>query len=94
MPNDIILEQNFPNPFNPQTEVQYHIASRVHVSLKVYSILGIEVATLAEGPHESGTYRTRWNGVDRMGREASSGLYLLHLVAGDRISVRKMLLVR
>ena len=94
VPNDIILEQNFPNPFNPQTEVQYHIASRVHVSLKVYSILGIEVATLAEGPHESGTYRTRWNGVDRMGREASSGLYLLHLVAGDRISVRKMLLVR
>ncbi len=93
-PSEFALDSNFPNPFNPSTEVTYRIAHRTEASLKVYSILGEEVATLMEGTVDAGNYRTSWNGTDALGRSLSSGTYLLRLVAGDRVHVHKMLLIR
>lgn len=93
-PTTHALEPNFPNPFNPSTEVIYRIAQRTDVSLKVYTILGEEVGTLVQGTLDAGSYRATWNGTDETGRALSSGTYLLRMIAGDQVHVRKMLLIR
>jgi hypothetical protein len=93
-PSMFALESNYPNPFNPSTEIVYHVGHRSDVTLKVYSVLGNEVTTLVRSVHEPGTYRSTWNGTDAAGRPMSSGTYLLRLSAEGRSYAHKMLLIR
>jgi hypothetical protein len=89
-----ILEQNQPNPFNPNTTVRFSIPQPGHVLLTVHDIRGRRVAILENGPCPAGYSARRWDGRDGTGREVASGIYFLHMEAGDFAAVRKMVLLK
>ncbi len=89
IPTAFSLAQNYPNPFNPTTNFQFSIVSPQLVSLKIYNVLGQEVATLVNELKQSGVYQVTW---DAGG--LSSGVYYYQLHAGNFTDVKKMLLVR
>lgn len=88
-PIDFILEQNYPNPFNPSTKIKYAIGSRQYASLKVYDVLGNEVATLVDEEKEVGIYEVNFNA-----SELTSGVYFYKLQAGSIVQTKKMILLR
>jgi hypothetical protein len=83
------LAQNYPNPFNPVTMIRYQIPTAETVSLKVYDVLGKEVATLVSGRQEAGNYAVPFNASG-----LSSGMYFYRLQAGSFVETRKMMLVK
>jgi len=83
------LAQNYPNPFNPVTMIRYQIPTAETVSLKVYDVLGKEVATLVSGRQEAGNYAVPFNASG-----LSSGMYFYRLQAGGFVETRKMMLVK
>nr|HQI40679.1 T9SS type A sorting domain-containing protein [Ignavibacteriaceae bacterium] len=94
-PKEFKLEQNFPNPFNPTTTIQYQIpviaseTKQSAVKLIVYDILGSEVATLVNDEQEAGYYEVSWNASN-----FASGAYIYRLQTGSFVSVKKMMLLR
>ena len=88
-PSEFDLEQNFPNPFNPSTSIQYAISSRQFVTLKVYDVLGNEVATLANEEKDRGIYSVNFNASG-----LASGMYLYRIQAGSFIETKKMLMIK
>lgn len=93
-PTTYALEQNFPNPFNPNTTIRFQIPNDEHVELKIYSILGREVRTLANKRYQAGKYTLVWNGRDNSGNPVSSGMYFYRIKAGAFSKTRRMSLVR
>jgi hypothetical protein len=93
VPNAFELDQNYPNPFNPSTRIQYGLAKAGQVSLKVYNILGNEVATLVNGYQEAGSYTVPF-GTGKETIDLVSGVYFYRLEAGSFVSTRKLLLVK
>ena len=92
-PTEFALMQNYPNPFNPTTKIQYNLASAAQVSLKVYNILGDEVATLVKGNQEAGNYAVPFNA--NMGASGlTSGVYFYRLEAGSFVSTKKLILMK
>jgi hypothetical protein len=83
------LYQNYPNPFNTSAVISYQLPVGGHVSLKVYDILGNEVATLVNENREAGYYEIRFDG-----SALASGMYIYRLVAGNYISTKKMLMIK
>jgi hypothetical protein len=83
------LAQNYPNPFNPTTTIRYQIPTAETVSLKVYDVLGKEVATLVSGRQEAGSYAVEFNAAG-----FSSGVYFYRLQAGGFVETKKMMLVK
>ncbi|NKB68889.1 MAG: T9SS type A sorting domain-containing protein [Candidatus Latescibacteria bacterium] len=94
VPDDFALNQNFPNPFNAGTVIQFSLPTASPVELAVFNLAGQKVATLAEGVRTAGQYRLEWDGRDDGGRELASGVYLYRLQAGDQVETRKLLLLR
>jgi photosystem II stability/assembly factor-like uncharacterized protein len=94
LPEKFESYQNYPNPFNPTTAIRYELSARSYVNLKVYDVLGREVATLVNGRQNAGSYSVTFNG-----SQLSSGVYFYRLVAesekGQRfVSTKKMLMVK
>ena len=89
VPKDFALGQNYPNPFNPMTEINYSIPKDMHVTLKVYNVLGAEVATLVDVHQQAGVYTVRWEAED-----LASGVNFCRLQAGDFHKTIKMVLLR
>ena len=89
IPTEFALEQNYPNPFNPTTTFRYSIPTQSKVVIKVYDILGNEIATLMDEEKSVGTYELTWNAVN-----LSSGIYFYQLRAGEYTSVKKMILLK
>ncbi|MCU7493480.1 MAG: YCF48-related protein [Bacteroidota bacterium] len=85
------LRQNYPNPFNPETVINYSLASAENVKLKVYDVLGKEIAVLQEGFKPAGNHSVRFNVLDY---NLVSGIYFYRLEAGKFAQTRKMLLVK
>jgi hypothetical protein len=84
------LAQNYPNPFNPATRITFTVEKPGFATLKVYNILGDEIATLYEGMAQSGTeYNVAFDGGN-----VANGAYFYRLVSGDRTSLKKMVLVK
>ena len=83
------LEQNFPNPFNPTTSIKYQIPNTKHVTLKVFNMIGQEVATVVDEDQESG-----YKSVQFDGGGLSSGVYFYQLTAGDFIQTKRLLLLK
>jgi len=88
-PTEFKLYQNYPNPFNPSTRIQYAVSSKQFVSLKVYDVLGNEVATLVNEEKPTGEYEIELDGV-----RLPSGVYFYQLQAGGFIQTKKMILLR
>jgi hypothetical protein len=88
-PKEFKLEQNFPNPFNPTTTIQYQLPQDAKVTLKIYDILGSEVATLVNEEQEAG-----YKEIQFIGSNIASGMYVYRLIANNYVSVKKMLMVK
>ncbi len=92
-PQEFALYQNYPNPFNPSTSIQYSIEKPVNVSLKVYNVLGSEVAVIVNGRQEAGSYTVIFHTVNGS-RSLSSGVYFYRLEAGSFVSTKKFILLQ
>lgn len=88
------LLANYPNPFNPTTNIQYSVAKSCFVTLVVYNVLGQKVATLVNGYAEPGSYSLQWSGMSDDGVKAASGVYYYVLRAGGFTETRNMLLTK
>ena len=89
VPNRFQLEQNYPNPFNPSTRIRFRVANSEFVELKVFDILGREVAKLVNEELKPGSYEVAWDAIG-----LASGVYLYRLQAGDFVETKKLLLLR
>ncbi len=89
-PSEFVLYQNYPNPFNPSTLIEFDINSAQTVKLKVYNLLGQEIAVLLDDYLPAGSYKKIFN--TRELKNISTGIYLYELTAGTKKSVRKMIL--
>jgi hypothetical protein len=85
------LDQNYPNPFNPSTVISWQIPVRSFVTLKIYDVLGNEVAILVNETKEAGTYNSQFS---LSGYQLSNGVYFYQLGANDFISSKKMILAK
>ena len=92
---DVFAVRNFPNPFNPQTKIEFTLAKCGHVTVKIYNVRGALLRTLVDDVREAGvTYEAIWNGTDDRGAEVSSGLYFYEVKSGGMTKVSKMTLVK
>ena len=88
-PEEFSLEQNYPNPFNPSTSIQYRVSSISNVSLKVYDVLGNEVAILVNEEKPAGSYEVKFDAAG-----LSSGIYFYKLQTGSLVETKKMILLK
>ncbi len=93
-PNLFELYDNYPNPFNPETTIEFSLQKNSNVLLKIYNSLGQEIKTLSKGNKPSGIHRFTWDGTNNYGSEVGSGIYIYSLKAGKRLLNKKMVLLR
>jgi hypothetical protein len=89
LPKSYVLSQNYPNPFNPSTVIRYELPVQSRVALKVFNVLGQEVATLVDELQEPGYKSVVWNA-----REAPSGIYFYRVQTSGFSETRKLILLR
>jgi len=90
-PIDFSLSQNFPNPFNPETTISYSIPKSEHVTLRIYDVLGSEVATLVDEFKNAGNYNSQFS---TRNFQLSSGVYFYRLQAGSYSETKKLILMK
>lgn len=92
-PNGVVakfaLDQNFPNPFNPETNISFELAEASNVSLRIFNLVGQEVATLVSGPQAAGRHTVNFDA-----SSLTSGMYIYRLEAGAFSATRKMILMK
>jgi len=91
LPDNFVLYQNYPNPFNPETIISFHLPANTHVSLKLFDILGNEIAQLVDETIQAGLQNYR---LISHNHQLSAGVYFYQLRAGDLISTKKMILLK
>ena len=89
IPDNFGISQNYPNPFNPSTNISFNIPKRSQVSLKVFDLLGREVATIVSEEMSAGSYSRTWNAVNM-----PSGVYFYRLQSGSFNETKKLVLLR
>ena len=99
IPQTTALLPNYPNPFNPETWIPYHLATDAEVTLTIYDIRGVAVRQLVLGHQPAGVYESRgraayWDGRNQIGETVASGLYFYTLTAGDFNATRKLLIAK
>ena len=94
LPQNHALQQNFPNPFNPGTTIQYSLPEAGPVSLKIYDMAGQVVRQLVNQIQNAGNHQTVWDGLDASGTPTANGVYIYELRAGEYRALRKMLLIK
>ena len=99
IPEATALLPNYPNPFNPETWIPYHLAQDANVTLTIYDVRGVAVRTLMLGQQAAGVYESRaraayWDGRNQIGEPVASSLYFYTLTAGDFTATRKLLIAK
>ena len=99
IPDRTALLPNYPNPFNPETWIPYHLATDAEVTLTIYNVRGSVVRTLTLGHQAAGVYEIRgraayWDGKNHIGEQVASGVYFYTLTAGDFTATRRLLIVK
>ena len=89
-----VLRQNYPNPFQSATHIEYRLPERMNVKLSVYDILGREVAKLVDDVQPMGEYSVKWNGVTDKNTAAASGIYFYRIQGSTKAVVKKMIMMR
>jgi len=90
-----VLSQNYPNPFNPTTVISYKLSVISYVNMKIYDVLGHEVATLVNGVQSSGTHIVEWNGENSAGQQVGSGVYFYQIKSNNsNAKTKKMILLK
>ncbi|MGA9408625.1 MAG: T9SS type A sorting domain-containing protein, partial [Bacteroidota bacterium] len=89
LPDHFEMDQNYPNPFNPSTTIRYSVPTAGKVLMKIYNVLGQEVATLVNTQQSAGTYNVTFNA-----SRLASGMYFYRISSGSFVQVKKMLLVK
>jgi hypothetical protein len=93
-PQEFALHQNYPNPFNSSTVITFSLPRTAPTTLKVFNLLGQEVATLVNGLYEAGQYRVEFGSKNTSANELASGVYFYRLQSGDFVETKKLLLIR
>ncbi len=99
VPEASALLPNYPNPFNPETWIPYHLAKDAEVTLRIYNVRGVAVRELMLGHQTAGVYQSKhraayWDGKNQIGEKVASGLYFYTLIAGDFSATGKMLILK
>ena len=95
LPKEHALQQNFPNPFNTETMIQYQLPKSCKVVLKIYNTIGQEVRTLVNNEEkEAGYHKVVWNGKDNGGIQLPSGVYVYRIEAGEFVDIKKLIFVK
>lgn len=98
LPQQIELRQNFPNPFNHQTTIEYKIPQSsyngVDVNITIYDLLGQRVRTLVNEKRFPGAAAVEWNGADDQGIVLSSGVYIYRMITGNRVQSKRLILLK
>ena len=99
LPQETVLLPNYPNPFNPETWIPYHLAEDADATLTIYDMSGQMVRKFGLGYQAAGKYQNRsraiyWNGKNEFGEQVASGVYFYHLSAGDYSATRKMVILK
>ncbi len=90
-----ILNENYPNPFNPSTTISYNLIEDSNVELSIYNLKGQKVKQLVKNHLSAGQHSVNWNGTDNNGKDVSSGIYLYKLKVGNHYtSTKKMILLK
>ncbi len=90
VPQDIVLRQNSPNPFNSSTVLEYGIPQKADVRFSIYDVMGREILNIVSGERDAGFYRVNWNGKDFQGNSVPSGIYFAKLEADHKTQIVKM----
>ena len=93
-PKDFKLNQNFPNPFNSETQISYFLPRRCNVKLTVYNLAGQRIRTLVNGQQEAGLFKVCWDAKDDNGKPVASGIYFYQLQTERFIQTKKALLLK
>jgi len=94
LPKEIFLSSNYPNPFNPTTNIDFGLNELGHVRIMIYDILGREVKTLINSIQDPGYKSIQWNATNNQGQPVSAGLYLYTIQAGGFRETKKMVLLK
>ena len=94
IPEVFALHNNYPNPFNPVTNIGYDIPELSRVSIDIYNIAGNKVKTLVSKEHQPGRYKVQWNATNESGAPVATGMYIYKIRAKDFVSVKKLLLMK
>jgi len=94
VPTEYALGQNFPNPFNASTRIEFALRQGGHTKLEVFNILGQNISTLVDEYLPAGSQSASWNGTNATGKVVPSGLYFYRLTAGEYTEMKKMVLMK
>jgi hypothetical protein len=94
LPTEFSVSQNYPNPFNPATTIEVNLGTQSDLTVRIFDVLGREVRTFSYERVPRGVHRVVWDGTSNTGASVSSGVYLCRVRAGERIAVRRMLLLK
>ncbi len=93
-PTQFILDNNYPNPFNPSTQIRFEVAKQSRISIDIFSILGKHIKNLTSKMYDPGEYSLTWNGTDTQGEHVSSGIYIYRLSSNYFSESKKMVLLK
>ena len=88
------LDQNFPNPFNPETRIYFEVPQQHNIQLVIYNMMGQQIRTLVDEAYSAGRHVVNWDGRDNGGIKVPSGMYVYRIKAGDYIDHKKMMLIK
>ncbi|MCH7612128.1 MAG: T9SS type A sorting domain-containing protein [Candidatus Marinimicrobia bacterium] len=94
IPESFSLQPNYPNPFNPVTNIRFGLPEPRNIRLTVVNILGQEVIEITSGWHDFGFHTVTWKGLNKYGKNVSAGMYFAVLTDGKSVKVQKMLLLK
>jgi hypothetical protein len=89
-----LSSSSFPNPFNPETVIEYTLDKEEQVSVSIFNINGKEVRSLVDDKQKAGTHSVIWNGTDKNGKQVPSGAYLYNITSDSQVSTEKILLLK
>ena len=94
IPNSFVLHPNYPNPFNPETQIRFEMPYAGNVDLSIYNLLGMKVRTLYNGQKSAGVFSFKWDGKNDHNQSVSGGVYIYKLQSGQQMQMHKMILLK